>query len=264
METKNKSPSNFIDMTGWVMSEHGVPESRLTVIEKVKDKTKGRARWLVECSCINKTRFEADGKSIRNGNTTSCGCLQKEKTRIMGLANKGVNDIRIEGEVVIGFTSNTHKEFYVDLKNLDKIKKYCWYEKKNGNMSRLLAKDTETGKTISMHGLLGFKHCDHEDRNELNNLEDNLRPASCSQNSMNRTLRCDNKSGVIGVYWDETQNRWYAYLNKNGKRVLSQYFINRTEAIKARLNAEVKYFGEFAPQKHLYEQYDINTTTIKE
>ena len=27
---------NFIDMTGWVMSEHGVPESRLTVIEQAE------------------------------------------------------------------------------------------------------------------------------------------------------------------------------------------------------------------------------------
>lgn len=25
-----------IDMTGWVMKEHGVPESRLTVIEEVE------------------------------------------------------------------------------------------------------------------------------------------------------------------------------------------------------------------------------------
>ena len=25
-----------IDMTGWIMSEHGVPDSRLTVIEEVE------------------------------------------------------------------------------------------------------------------------------------------------------------------------------------------------------------------------------------
>lgn len=27
---------------------------------------------------------------------------------------------------------------------------------------------------------------------------------------------------------------------------------------KARLKAEIKYFGEFAPQKHLFCQYGIN------
>ena len=37
------------------------------------------------------------------------------------------------------------------------------------------------------------------------------------------------------------------------------HFDNKDDAIRARLNAEVKYFGEFAPQKHLYEQYGIKT-----
>lgn len=27
----------FIDMTGWVMSEHGVSDSRLTVVERAED-----------------------------------------------------------------------------------------------------------------------------------------------------------------------------------------------------------------------------------
>ena len=42
----------FIDMTGWVMAEHGVPESRLTVIgfdhKEIKD---GRTRIFWECVC---------------------------------------------------------------------------------------------------------------------------------------------------------------------------------------------------------------------
>jgi len=34
-------------------------------------------------------------------------------------------------------------------------------------------------------------------------------------------------------------------------------FDNKDDAIKARLKAEKKYFGEFAPQRHLFEQYEI-------
>lgn len=256
-ETKNKSPTNFIDMTGWIMSEHGVPDSRLTVIKRVISTTKHRARWLVECSCVNKTIFEVDGKSIRNGNTLSCGCLQKEKTREMGKSNKEHNVFRIDGEVVIGLTSNTNKEFYVDRKNFDTIKDYCWYEKNDTGLSRLLAKDSTTGKTISMHGLLGYKNYDHIDRNELNNLESNLREATFSQNAMNRKVREDNKSGVTGVFYDKWKNKWYGYLDINGKRVLSQYFNNKDDAIRARLKAEKQYFKEFSAQQHLYEQYNI-------
>lgn len=34
-------------------------------------------------------------------------------------------------------------------------------------------------------------------------------------------------------------------------------YSNKEDAIKARLEAEIKYFGEFAPQRHLFEQYGI-------
>ena len=256
-EVKNKSPSNFIDMTGWKMWEHGIPESRLTVIKRVVSTTQYRARWLVQCSCVDKTLFEVDGKSIRNGNTLSCGCLQKEKTQEIGKANKEHNVFRIDGEVVIGFTSNTNKEFYVDRKNFDQIKDYCWYEKNDTGTARLLAKNPETGKTISMHGLLGYKNYDHIDRNELNNLENNLREATSSQNAMNRKVREDNKSGVTGVYYDKRKDKWYGYLDVNGERVFAQYFNDKDDAIRARLKAEKQYFKEFSAQQHLYEQYNI-------
>lgn len=64
-----------IDMINWKMSEHGVPDSKLTVIQEAKSK-EGRAYWLCKCDCGNTTIVS--GKNLRNGNTKSCGCLQKE------------------------------------------------------------------------------------------------------------------------------------------------------------------------------------------
>ena len=61
-----KGEKNFIDMTGWVMSEHGVPDSRLTVIEQDKSEQylgKG-AFWLCECSCEEHNQIVADGTNI--------------------------------------------------------------------------------------------------------------------------------------------------------------------------------------------------------
>jgi len=60
-----------IDMTGWIMKEHGVPDSRLTVIEYL-----GKDRWKCRCECGNITTPK--GVNIRSGSTKSCGCLQKE------------------------------------------------------------------------------------------------------------------------------------------------------------------------------------------
>ena len=34
-------------------------------------------------------------------------------------------------------------------------------------------------------------------------------------------------------------------------------FENKDDAIKARLEAEAKYYGKFASQQHLFEQYGI-------
>ena len=44
-----------VDMTGWVMAEHGVPESRWIVKERAKDHISPSgyktAMWLCECFC---------------------------------------------------------------------------------------------------------------------------------------------------------------------------------------------------------------------
>lgn len=67
-----------------------------------------------------------------------------------------------------------------------------------------------------------------------------------------------NKSGVTGVSWSEKRNKWKSVLIFKGKTNYLGYFKNKDDAIKARLLAEIKYYGEHAPQKHLFCQYGIN------
>jgi hypothetical protein len=71
--------------------------------------------------------------------------------------------------------------------------------------------------------------------------------------------RCDNTSGITGVVWNKGKQKWVAQIQYKNKMRYLGGFINKDDAIYARLQAEQKYFGEFAPQKHLYEQYNINT-----
>lgn len=56
---------------------HGMRFGRLVVVSEAPS-VKGRAMWLCQCDC-GQIRTVA-GSHLRNGNTTSCGCLQKEKT----------------------------------------------------------------------------------------------------------------------------------------------------------------------------------------
>lgn len=70
--------ADFIDMTGWIMSEHGVPDSRLTVIRRAEKNSKTAAMWICKCNCGNEDEITIHGNSIRTGRTKSCGCLNKE------------------------------------------------------------------------------------------------------------------------------------------------------------------------------------------
>ena len=67
-------------MTGWIMSEHGVPNSRLTVLEEVEPHiTKSghkQIQWKCKCNCGKEIIVK--GNNLRSGNTKSCGCLATE------------------------------------------------------------------------------------------------------------------------------------------------------------------------------------------
>lgn len=78
-----------IDMTGWIMKEHGFPNSKLTVIEKDWNKTKEKGNkvyWKCICECGKETT--TDSQSLRNGNTLSCGCLHKINTRAVNITGQ--------------------------------------------------------------------------------------------------------------------------------------------------------------------------------
>ena len=67
----------------------------------------------------------------------------------------------------------------------------------------------------------------------------------------------NNKSGVTGVCWNKRDSKWTAYIKTSETNLRLGSFVNIKDAIITRLKAEQKYYGDFAPQKHLYEQYGI-------
>jgi 5'(3')-deoxyribonucleotidase len=64
---------------------------------------------------------------------------------------------------------------------------------------------------------------------------------------------------VFGISWSKEKQRWHAYILINKKRKHLGYFKDKYEAIKARLLKEIETYGyDNAPQKHLFEQYNID------
>lgn len=247
------------DITGWIMSEHGIPNSKLTVIKQVEDYISKTglhyAQYLCQCSCQEQNKIIATASHIKCGKTLSCGCLQKIRTII---TNKKTNKYDLSGQYGILLSTNTNEEIYFDLEDAEKILQYTWYVDKRGYASTSIAVDGNQQKTLKMHRLLGYYHPDHHNRNKLDNRKNNLVMCTQQENSRNHTIQKNNTSGITGVNFTKSTNSWMARINDdNGNRIYLGCFANKNDAIIARLQAEKQYYGEFAPQRHLFKQYDI-------
>jgi hypothetical protein len=108
-------------------------------------------------------------------------------------------------------------------------------------------------KHYRIHKIIWFIHhgdwpetIDHIDGNPSNNRIENLRKVSQAQNSMNRKIAKNNKSGITGVYFCSTWKRWKAEIKFNTKKLNLGSFNSFEDAANARLTAEKKYHGEFS------------------
>lgn len=232
---------------------------RLTVIEQVEDHIcfpSGRhmAQWKCKCDCGSDDVITTH-HSLKSGKTTSCGCVRNER---VSQATKKYNkyDPPVDG-IITGYTTNTNEPFYFNEEFFEVVKDICWHCSVNDGFKILQGYNPATKKTVVFHRYIGFSYFDHIDRNEFNNILSNLRPATAMENSRNRGLRKDNTSGIIGVVWHKHCQKWQSQIIYEKRNIYLGMFVNKTDAIKARLQAEHKYFGEFAPQKHLFEKYGI-------
>lgn len=57
------------------------------------------------------------------------------------------------------------------------------------------------------------------------------------------TLNKNNKSGIKGVLFDNNHSKWRAYISVGGKRVEDRVFRTKEEAIEARKQMELRYWG---------------------
>ena len=124
-----------------------------------------------------------------------------------------------------------------DKKYLEKVKQHKWCLDNN--------KYVHNGK-IRLHTFINGKPpqglvTGHINRNKLDNRDENLRFCTHSENRINSGLRKDNTSGIKGVYWDKNRKKWVAVI----KRINLGRFKNKQYAIKARREAEQKYYKEF-------------------
>ncbi len=89
---------------------------------------------------------------------------------------------------------------------------------------------------------------DHINHDTLDNRQTNLRVCEHYENMRNRKLQKNNTTGATGIKF--MSGKWYAFIsNGDGTRSTIGHFDKKHDAIVARKQAEMEYYGEFAPKK---------------
>ncbi len=145
----------------------------------------------------------------------------------------------------------------IDIDDIDKIKRFYWaLSAENYAVTRF------HGSTVFMHNLIlkiGTENHltmvpDHINRNRLDNRKINLRIVDRKTNGFNKGTQSNNTSGYPGVSFSKRSRKYRSYIKINNKQIHLGYFHNIEDAINARKEAEIIYFGEI-----INREYDCNT-----
>lgn len=99
---------------------------------------------------------------------------------------------------------------------------------------------------LTSTGSLPESQIDHRDTDRSNNRFGNLRLSSQLENTYNRSMMSNNKSGVKGVHWHNFSQRWRAVIGVNGKKIQVGTFENVDLAKAAIARAREKHHKDFA------------------
>jgi len=106
---------------------------------------------------------------------------------------------------------------------------------------------------LYVHGRWPADQLDHINGIRNDNRIANLRESTQAENLQNSGVRTDNKSGHPGVFWNTSQNRWWAYISINKKKFNLGSFLCREEAVRARVAAKAA-LHPFNPSDRITQQ----------
>jgi hypothetical protein len=125
----------------------------------------------------------------------------------------------------------------VDDEDYEFLNTFKWCANKIGS-TFYAATGLADGRVFHMHSLILQKtsgyEIDHINRNGLDNRRSNIRLVTRSDNNRNSKIRSDNTTGVKGVYYNKTNNNWYARIAVNKKWKYIGSFSTKEEAVIAR------------------------------
>ena len=199
----------------------------LTLLENKRENK--RTYFLCKCDCGNKKWIRSDCIGIEK--TISCGCYNRENNYIKA---KDIKNKRLGRLIALEPTEQRDK---YNGSIIWKCKCDC------GNIAfvaehRLLKGD------IKSCGCLGKENS----RKNMSKAFAHIKEISYKENTSlillepNKKLLKNNTSGVTGVTRDNKKGVWVAQIWFKGKNIYLGKFKNKEGAIKARKEAEIRYF----------------------
>ena len=211
----------------------GMKFGKLTAIKRVEN-IGGHIAY--ECLCDCGRTVIVKGTYLKNGKRVSCG---------HEVIASVPNEYDLSGEYGICYMSGKQYSFIFDKDKYSEICKHHWFVNNNGYPCAYSHKKTSFPHRIVTNCPQGME-VDHINHNVFDNRVSNLRICTHSDNMKNRSIYTKNKSGYPGIFETKKYGYWYVSIGVNGKHKYIGQFKNKEDAINARKQAEIKYFGEFA------------------
>lgn len=209
----------------------GQKYGKLTVVKMVDNENGKGYKWECLCECGKKTLVPTG--SLISGNTKSCGNHKK------GKSTHGMSKTRLYyiHKHMINRCTNSNYSNYKDYGGRGISVCDEWLDKEKG---------FEAFMVWSLKN--GYDNSLTLDRIDVNGnyVPDNCRWTDTKTQARNQRVRCTNRSGVTGVTVSNEKsrkNKYRATFQLGDKRVVIGSYKTLEEAIEARKQAELKYWG---------------------
>ena len=218
----------ILDLTG---QKYG----RLTVLRNVGVNKQGNALWECQCNCGAIT-IKASG-DLRHGTTYSCGCWRRENgikngfPRVHGMSNTRLNVIWNK------MTQRCHNPVSPN---------YQRYGGRGITICDEWRNDFQAFHDWAVtHGYSDNLTIDRID-NDGNYEPSNCRWATVAEQNRNKGHQANNTSGITGVRFNVTRQKWTAHIGHKGKLISLGCYATIEQAAEARKLGEIKYWNKDA------------------
>jgi len=200
---------------------------RLIVVANKKVDKGCPTKWICKCKCG--ALVTVKGKSLKRGDTKSCGCLVKDTNIKINTTHgmTGSPEYRIWCLIIQRCTNlNSFSYEYYGGRGIKVCKRWLKFENFFKDMG------------LRPNKLLTIDRTD----NNKGYYKKNCCWATRTEQSHNTRIFKKNKTGVKGVFWDKESNRYRVSIGINNKRICLGSFINLDDAANARKDGEIKHW----------------------